>query len=219
MSTGNLNLDLFLNELLESSIIAGDKAYSAIRQRYPSLNEKEASEISKMILSLSYQQPKELVSLVVTAPPSFSIRAKSTKNTIDSMIKNAQKSILITGYSLSDYFNELVDTIILKSQSGVFVEFFFNNIEAQQYADKLVRYKGHFLRIYNYFPNNDALSALHAKVLSVDGKDTLITSANLSYHGQEGNIELGTIIESDMFAKQVKDVFVQLVFKKVFVEL
>lgn len=219
MSTGNLNLDLFLNELLESSIIAGDKAYSAIRQRYPSLSEKEASEISKMILSLSYQQPKELVSLVVTAPPSFSIRAKSTKNTIDSMIKNAQKSILITGYSLSDYFNELVDTIILKSQSGVFVEFFFNNIEAQQYADKLVRYKGHFLRIYNYFPNNDALSALHAKVLSVDGKDTLITSANLSYHGQEGNIELGTIIESDMFAKQVKDVFVQLVFKKVFVEL
>lgn len=219
MSTGNLNLDLFLNELLESSIIAGDKAYLAIRQRYPSLSEKEASEISKMILSLSYQQPKELVSLVVTAPPSFSIRAKSTKNTIDSMIKNAQKSILITGYSLSDYFNELVDTIILKSQSGVFVEFFFNNIEAQQYADKLVRYKGHFLRIYNYFPNNDALSALHAKVLSVDGKDTLITSANLSYHGQEGNIELGTIIESDMFAKQVKDVFVQLVFKKVFVEL
>ena len=30
------------------------------------------------------------------------------------------------------------------------------------------------------------MAALHAKVISVDKKDNLITSANLSYHGQEG---------------------------------
>ena len=75
------------------------------------------------------------------------------------------------------------------------------------------------MRIYNYPKQEDKMSALHAKVISVDQQDTLITSANLSYHGQEGNIELGTKIHSRDLARQVEDVFTKLVFKKAFVEL
>ena len=63
------------------------------------------------------------------------------------------------------------------------------------------------------------MSALHAKVICVDQKKTLITSANLSYHGQEGNIELGTLIESNKTANQVEDLFTKLLFNKVFVEI
>ena len=65
----------------------------------------------------------------------------------------------------------------------------------------------------------DAMAALHAKVISIDKKETLITSANLSYHGQEGNIELGTHIVSKNIAQQVDDVFTKLLFEKVFVEV
>lgn len=75
------------------------------------------------------------------------------------------------------------------------------------------------MRIYNYPKHEDKMSALHAKVISVDGEYTLITSANLSYHGQEGNIELGTQIHSKDLAKQVDDVFTKLVFSKVFEEV
>lgn len=219
MSTGNLNLDLFLNELLESAQIEPKKAVDALKKRYPALHDKEAQEICSLVLSTGNEKRHESVSLAVTAPPSFSIKAKSTKNTVDGMLKNAKKSIFITGYSLSDYFADLVDTIIQKSQSGVFVEFFINNIEAQKNVDKLSRYKGRFLKIYNYAPGSDSMSALHAKVISVDGRETLITSANLSYHGQEGNIELGTYIHSEKIAQQVKEVFTQLVFKKIFMEV
>lgn len=49
-------------------------------------------------------EPKEKVSLAVTAPPSFAVKAKSTKNTVETLIKNATRSLLITSYSLSDYF-------------------------------------------------------------------------------------------------------------------
>ena len=56
-------------------------------------------------------------------------------------------------------------------------------------------------------------------MISVDAKETLITSANLSYHGQEGNIELGTHIMSSQIAKQVDDVFTALLFKKVCEEI
>ena len=63
------------------------------------------------------------------------------------------------------------------------------------------------------------MAALHAKVISTDKREALITSANLSYHGQEGNLELGTHIESPAIAQQIDDVFTQLIFKKVFVEV
>ena len=63
------------------------------------------------------------------------------------------------------------------------------------------------------------MAALHAKVISVDKKDNLITSANLSYHGQEGNIELGLHIVSDDIAKQIDEVMTTLLFKKVFEEV
>ena len=47
----------------------------------------------------------------------------------------------------------------------------------------------------------------------------VITSANLSYHGQQGNIELGTLIESKQIARQIDDVFTKLIFSKVFGEV
>lgn len=54
------------------------------------------------------------------------------------------------------------------------------------------------------------MAALHAKVISADMKQTLITSANLSYHGQQGNFELGALIESERTAKQLDEVMTQL---------
>ena len=113
----------------------------------------------------------------------------------------------------------MVDCIIQKSQKGVLVKFFVNQIENQTHFDKLCRYKGKFLKIYNYPPSADKMSALHAKVVCADQEKTLITSANLSYHGQEGNIELGTLIESRKTAKQVEELFTKLLFNKVFTEV
>ena len=140
-------------------------------------------------------------------------------NVVQSMINGADRNILITGYSLSSYFSDLVDTIIQKSQRGVFVKFFVNDIDKQSDFDKVLRYKGRFLKIYNYHQEDDKMAALHAKVISVDQQQTLITSANLSYHGQQGNIELGTLIESKQIAKQIDDVFTKMIFSKVFSEV
>lgn len=153
---------------------------------------------------------------MVTAPPSFTIRSKVTKVVVDDMLSRAEKSILITGYSLSEYFSDMIERIIQKSQHGVFVKFFVNNIESQKCFDRLIKYQGRFLEIYNYPKQQDSMSALHAKVISIDQKETLITSANLSYHGQEANIELGTNIVSKEIAVQVEQLFTQLIFSKTF---
>lgn len=136
-----------------------------------------------------------------------------------SNVTGAKSSILITGYSLSEYFGDLVDCLIRKSQEGVLIKFFVNHIENQKTFDRLCSYKSRFLKIYNYPKQDDKMSALHAKVISVDQKDTLITSANLSYHGQEGNIELGACIHSKEVAKQVDDLFTKLLFSNIFEEV
>ena len=221
MSTGNVSLDILLDELKNSIDSGNDPADSVrtIKKRFPSVSEKEAKDIYALVSGALEKEDDERASLVLTAPASFSLKAKTTKNTVSSMLESAEKSILITGYSLSDYFTDMVDLIIKKSQKGVFVKFYVNNIDSQGSFDKLCRYKGRFLKIYNYPKSEDAMAALHAKVISVDGEKTLITSANLSYHGQQGNIELGTVIESKEIAKQVEDIFTQLIFKKVFVEV
>ena len=215
MSTGNINLDILLHQIKIDAMAKSDTAVKAIMKRYPSLSQKEALEIHKMVTATAQAQHDQ-TELVVTAPPSFAIRNKVTKVVVDDMLNRAEKSILITGYSLSEYFSDMIERIIQKSQQGILVKFYVNNIESQKCFDRLTKYQGRFLQIYNYPKQQDSMSALHAKVISIDQQETLITSANLSYHGQEGNIELGTYIVSKELAQQVEQLFTQLIFSKVF---
>lgn len=219
MSIRNLNKDIFLNMVKYDSENGTSNAVAMLKRSFPEISEVHCEDIVESILGAMTMSDSDKVSLVVTASPSFAINARTTMNVVESMINGADRNILITGYSLSSYFSELVDTIIQKSQQGIFVKFFVNDIDKQQGFDKLLRYKGRFLKIYNYRQEDDKMAALHAKVISIDQKQTLITSANLSYHGQQGNIELGTLIDSKPVAKQIDDIFTKMIFSKVFTEV
>ena len=219
MSGGNLNREILLNTIKGDMANGTSNAVSMISRGFPELSMAQCKDFSQIIADAMETGDADKVSLVVTAPPLFSINARNTMNGMQSLIGNAERNILITGYSLSSYFLELVDTIIQQSQRGVFVKFFVNNLDKQPEFEKVLRYKGRFLKVYNYRQEDDKMSALHAKVISVDQKQTLITSANLSYHGQQGNIELGTLIESKQIARQIEDVFTKLIFSKVFEEV
>ncbi|EFW24676.1 phospholipase D-like domain-containing protein [Solobacterium moorei] len=219
MSGGNINKELFFSTLKSDLANGTNNSTSMLKRSFLGLSDDNYESIVELVLDAINKQEADKVSLVATTPPSFSISAKTTMNAVQSMINEAERNILITGYSLSSYFADLVDTIVSKSQQGVFVKFFVNDIENQSGFDKILRYRGRFLKVYNYKQEDDKMAALHAKVISVDQEKTLITSANLSYHGQQGNIELGTLIESKDIAKQIDDIFTKLIFSKVFYEL
>lgn len=219
MSNGNINREILLNTVKSDTANGTSNAVPMIKRGFPELSNSQCADLEKIIAEALETGDADKVSLVVTAPPSFSINARATMNVVQSMIEGAERNILITGYSLSSYFSELVDTIIQKSQRGVFVKFFVNDLDKQPEFDKVLRYKGRFLKVYNFHQEDDKMAALHAKVISVDQRQTLITSANLSYHGQQGNIELGTLIESKQIAKQLEDVCTKLTFSKVFTEV
>lgn len=215
----DINKEILINTIKSDYSNGTTKSVEILKRNYPELSQQKCESIIELINEAITSNEADKVSIVVTAPPSFAINARTTMSVVQSMISGAERNIIITGYSLSSYFSDLVDIIIDKSQHGVSVKFFVNDIDKQQGFDKLLRYKGRFLNMYNYKQSDDKMSALHAKVLSVDGYSTLITSANLSYHGQQGNIELGTKIDSKTVAKQIDDIFTKLIFFKVFVQL
>ena len=190
-----------------------------VHRIFPSVSEKDAEKVISMLISIIKSEKKEKIDLTITAPITSGIKVRQNQTIVKELLSSAEKSILITGYSMSEYFAELLDLIIQKSQRGILCQIYLNQAEKQMYLDKLMRYKGRFLNVYDYQNSEDKMAALHAKVICVDGYKSLISSANLSYHGLEGNIELGTVIESERIGKQLTDAFKELRFKKIFVEL
>jgi phosphatidylserine/phosphatidylglycerophosphate/cardiolipin synthase-like enzyme len=63
----------------------------------------------------------------------------------------------------------------------------------------------------------DPKASLHAKVLIADRRDALITSANLTYHGFEANVEFGVRVQGADAAAQMLDLFDELIRRREFV--
>ncbi|NJK81663.1 MAG: hypothetical protein HC914_17990 [Chloroflexaceae bacterium] len=51
---------------------------------------------------------------------------------------------------------------------------------------------------------DDPQSALHAKLALADKQRMLVTSANLTYHGLAGNVEVGVLVEGHVAAEAVQ---------------
>ena len=107
-----------------------------------------------------------------------------------------------------------------KEKQGVYVRLYVNDTEKQkEVLDRLMSYRSRFLQIYEYQKQeDDKMAALHAKLIVSDVKKSLVSSANLSYHGMQGNIEMGFLIESHDKAKQIEEVMKEMVRMKVFVK-
>lgn len=188
-----------------------------LRNHFTNCSEEEITDIISLCMKMYSSKKIEHAELVLTAPDSFRVKALRTKDTMRNMIENTEKSLTITGYSISDYFAEMLDVIIKKSQQGVYVRIYVNDIEKQKEAlDRLMSYRSRFLQIYEYQKQeDDKMAALHAKLIVSDVKKSLVSSANLSYHGMQGNIEMGFLIESHDKAKQIEEVMKEMVRMKV----
>lgn len=192
-----------------------------LRNHFINCSDEEITDIISLCMKMYSSKKIEHADLVLTAPDSFQVKALKTRDTMRKLIENTEKSLTITGYSISDYFAEMLDVIIKKSQQGVYVRLYVNDIVKQKDAlDRLMAYRSRFLQVYEYQKQeDDKMAALHAKLIVSDAKKSLVSSANLSYHGMQGNIEMGFLIESHDKAKQIEEVMKEMVRMKVFCQL
>ena len=187
--------------------------WDVLHENFPNLTDDEIVELLNIIIHVYNLKHTEKVDLVATLPSHYKTQALPTISVISDLIDSAKTLIMITGYSISDYAEDLLMKIIEKSRSGIMVKIFVNKFDPTDspIINKLDMYKGRYLEIYKYVEQEDDMAALHAKTISVDDSKSLITSANLSFHGLEKNIELGCLIDSSDYAKKLHSLFSDLI--------
>ena len=193
-------------------------AMTELKKQFPSCTDEEINDILSLCFEMYNAKNNEKIELVVTAPETFNIKTKKTKDVVQKIIQGAEKSIILTGYSVSDYFSGMLDEIITKSQRGVYVRFYVNDIDRHKDSlDRMLAYQGKYLQFFEYEKQtDDKMAASHAKILTVDSQKALVSSANLSYHGLAGNIEMGFLVDSRKKAKQIEELLNKLIRMKVY---
>lgn len=215
MRNSSLKTDIIADELMDilSFNDDGDKTLELkIQEYFPSLSEAKVNEFAMIISRIVDKNRGDMVEIVTTTPVSFKSKNRKTLPVLKETIMSAQRNITLTGYSISDHFDELLKIINLKSKQGVQVELFLNDYESMKHYFNDIDIKNRtFFKIYNYAGvEGDDIASLHAKTLIVDEQKVFISSANLSYHGMIGNIEIGALIISKSKALQVLQIFKEL---------
>lgn len=228
MWDSNIRLDLISSEIIqaiEAFCVRNDsKVFGTVitnlKKEFPSLSDQEIWQIIGLCVNVYSGKEAEKAELAITAPISFKLKARKINEVITNMIQDSQKSITLTGYSVSDYFSEMIDLIISKSQQGIYVRLYLNDYEKHKTnLKRLMDLRTKHLRVFDYQKQDDDMAALHAKTIVVDEKELLVSSANLSYHGMQGNVEMGIRLVSEDKAKQVESLLKEMVGMKVFKEL
>lgn len=222
----DINIDLIVETVIDDfekclkrpDNPAFDRSIQELRRHFPDMDEKGLMDIISLVCTAYSRNTGDKCELVITAPTSFRLRARRTEDVVGQLIMQACRSITITGYSISDYFDGMLDRMIQKSTNGVYVNLYVNDVEKHgEQLQRVKSYRGQYLRLYEYNrAETDRMAALHAKMIVVDGVSSLVSSANLSYHGMQGNIEMGILIKSVNKAKTIEGFLKELRHMKVF---
>ena len=181
MSVKNIE-DIFIvdeyNKESESSseTTSFEKTKNAIAKRFPQLSDSDVESIVD-IINNTHKNTNEDCELIATAPNSFNINCRSTYNQIVKLINEAKSQIIITGYNISEYFDDFIKQILSKVQKGVLVKMYLNDVN-ESINNKLKPFIGKFLRVYVYNQKDDKMAASHAKIMSIDSSKSLRSSAN-----------------------------------------
>lgn len=229
MWNGNIRLELLSANIVQSidafclrnDLKVFAQVCAELKKEFPSLSDQDIWQLIGLCVNIYGTKHYEKAELAITAPVSFKLRARKIHEVVETMLQDAQRSITLTGYSVSDYFTEMIDLIISKSQQGIYVRLYLNDYKKHKSnLKRLMDLRSKQLRVFDYQKKeDDSMAALHAKTIVVDEKELLVSSANLSYHGMQGNVEMGIRLESDEKARQIERLLKEMVTMKVFMEL
>ena len=187
-----------------------------------SLEPDAAVRLCLQALSIQHEEvrPRLLdAELVATLPEETPGIARPTESVVREMITKAKKEIVLLGYEFTD-----LDLLRLLADAAT------RSVTVVMICD---RGRGSAVRVRESWPSptcrprlfhdreraDAALYAsMHAKCLLVDGLDLLVTSANFTFHGLHGNIEIGVRLSGSP-AAEARKIFSHLVENRIVEEL
>ena len=157
--------------------------------------------------------------LVATLPPETPGIARPTQRVLREMIERASKEIIVLGYELTD--RDLVALLGEAAARGAAVIIICDRGRGS--ARRVVDAWPVGVRLPRVFHDRERAAgapyaSMHAKCLLVDGRDLLVTSANFTFHGLHGNIEIGVRLSGPP-AGEARKIFSHFVESQIVEEL
>lgn len=151
--------------------------------------------ISLLAVSAS---PRNLpVEVCWTGPqPRGRLSSRATEPALQELIQSATESIVVVGYQIGSGAAPVLSILKRKVKRGVHVTFLLDERAMSPYFRRWVRNLEGPVQVYvRPLSRADPMSALHAKCVIVDGRAGMFGSANLTFHGLRGNVELGLLVK------------------------
>jgi phosphatidylserine/phosphatidylglycerophosphate/cardiolipin synthase-like enzyme len=149
--------------------------------------------------------------LVATLPPESPGIARPTGRVMREMVSRASGEIILLGYEFTDV--ELVGLLAESAARGAQVIMICDRSRGS--ARRVREVWPIHARAPRIFQDRERsyaapYASMHAKCLLVDGRDLLVTSANFTFHGLHGNIEIGVRLSGEP-AAEARKIFSHLV--------
>jgi hypothetical protein len=183
---------------MESSLSVNSSDMKNIKKLFRTFdNANLYSLLIRTFLEKKFFEDKIMSKLVITSNI-YHPGVSSTFDEIFRMLHAANNKIIIVGYWVYDFpkFFETLQEIQTKNNHSVQIEFYFDSTTKWKKAILKNWPIGYAPKIYGINTKQDKskvkkMKRLHAKMIIVDDKECLITSANLTKNAMEVNIEAG----------------------------
>ena len=137
---------------------------------------------------------REVVEMSWTGPVQFSGADRGHAPVLADMISNAAKAVTVVGYSITEGADGVIRLLEQAAKRGVVVTLVIHDDGERANMDALRRtWSGNDLpRLFTRDVRKEGnYYKIHAKLVVVDSFDMLVTSANLTWHGMNRNLEIG----------------------------
>ena len=147
--------------------------------------------------ALTAQTSQPLIEVAWTFPGRGSPRLRTTGGVAREIIDGSLGSLLIVGFSITvdpdavGLATQTVDAISRAAARGVLVTAVLHRKVNPNVLLGAWRAGVPGPSILTWPVGKDDKASVHAKLIVADRRDALVTSANLTYHGFEGNLEMG----------------------------
>lgn len=162
-------------------------------------------------LSVQHQQlagSSTNAELVATLPPGTPGIARTTDQVLFEMLRSPVKEVILLGYELTD--QRMIQLLIEVENAGADLIVICDRTRGA--AGRILGLGLRRVSVYQDRGQIEGLpySSMHAKCLLVNGTDLLVTSANFTFHGLHGNVEIGVRLSGPP-ALEARRVFSHLV--------
>lgn len=133
--------------------------------------------------------------LAWTGPADTRAAARTTLGALLEVIDTARQEIVVVGYAITEGAAPVFARLADARRRGAHVVLIGDRIAERLPTLRALWPLPQLPTLYTRPADpDDPMSALHAKLAIADGERLLVTSANLTYHGLAGNIEVGVVI-------------------------